>query len=301
MTAEPDVVVLGDVNLDWSVTDHLPFSFSDLAENGVITWAGIDEVPGGSGLNFAVFAQEAGCRPLLIGRVGDDPAGAFLRTRLADRGIAAALATDREAGTGRAFIVRDKRDVRLLVNNRGNANDSLRESDIDEHARAIRSCRVLYVSGFCIKEQAAPRHRAALRAMEHAGSSRARPKPVVVFDVVPHRLYEIYSFEQFRTITRHVDVLISEVATMRRFLALGSHDEHVDRSMAEETAGRLGSCFRRLILRFGPSGCDEQLLLDADRDRLSHEQTGHDAMKDKRGFGDFLAVRALKEFFEVLS
>ena len=61
------------------------------------------------------------------------------------------LSIDHDVGTGRAFIVRDKGDVRLLVNSATNANYFLSESEIGQCEQAIRSSRVLDVSGFCVK------------------------------------------------------------------------------------------------------------------------------------------------------
>jgi len=296
----PDIVVLGDVNLDWSVRGHLPFRFSELKENGVITWAPIEELPGGSGLNFAWFAKRAGYRPVLLAKTGADSAGHFLRVWLQEAGIVFPVSEDPAFETGRAFLVRDGNDIRLLVNNLDNANHKLRTSDIEPHCADIGSCRVLYISGYCIMDETVPRFRATSRAMEIASAQRASGGPIVVFDVVPHRIYERYTFDLFKLLTKHVQIVISEVATMRRFLGLGSKSEIIDRAVAEETLGHLKAHYRQCILRWGPSGCDEQLLWDATTERLKWEETGHKAANDKRAFGDALAIRALQTFFEVL-
>jgi sugar/nucleoside kinase (ribokinase family) len=296
----PDVVVLGDINLDWVVPDLLPFRFADLQENGLITWTGLDEVPGGSGLNFAFFARREGLRTLLVGKVGDDLAGRAVRAWLEEQGITSAVAVDSSAGTGRAFIARDAHDIRLLVNNKANANHRLDPATVRELEGSLRHCALLYISGYCVMDREAPRYQATRRAIEVARAKIDRKTPFVVFDVVPHRIYEIFNFGEFRELTQGVDILISEVATMRRFLGLGSKAEVVDRAIAETTAQRLKAHFNRFILRYGPSGCDEELRWDGERDCLTWQETGHCDAEDKRGFGDRLAIAALRDFFHVL-
>ena len=296
----PDIVVLGDINLDWVVSGHLPFRFSELQENGVITWAPIEELPGGSGLNFAWLARKAGYSSVLLAKTGADAAARFLRAWLQEAGIVFPVPEDPSSDTGRAFLVRDGSDIRLLVNNLDNANHKLGTSDVEPHLEDIESCRVLYISGYCVMDDTAPRFRATGRALEIACAQRTSGIPIVVFDVVPHRIYEKYTFDIFKLLTKHVQIVISEVATIRRFLGLGSRLEVVDRVIAEETLKYLKPHYRQCILRWGPSGCDEQLLWDGTTERLKWEETGHKSANDKRAFGDVLAMRALQTFFEVL-
>lgn len=298
--AAPDFVVLGDLNLDWSLEGELALRFADLRANGVIAWAPLAEKPGGSGLNFAAFARRAGYRVMLIGTVGDDLAGRGLREWLAAREIQAAVGVRAEAETGRAVILRDAGGIRLLVNSAANANALLTAEEVESCRPAIAGCRVLYVSGYCIQHPDAPRHRAALRAMSLARERAGDGGPRIVFDVVPHRIYETYDYARLRDLTRPVGVLIAEVATMRRLLGLGSREERIDRALAEETLAALQGDYPGCILRYGFSGCDEQLLWDARDGRVHWEETGHDRAPDKRGFGDLLAIRALREFFAFL-
>lgn len=293
-----DIVVLGDVNMDYVVAHNLSFPFSSLVENGLIYWEEINEMPGGSGLNVCAFAAEAGYRCLILGKTGEDAAGAAITTWLESRNITVARHWTSAAPTGKALIMRDSMDIRLLVNNKHNANYVLSVDDIEANKPALTSCRVVYVSGYCISEPQTTRHSAALLAMAHAKSG---PHPAtVVFDVVPHRIYEKFTFEKFRACTRHVDILISEVATLRRFLGLGSKTEVIDAAMAEDTANRISQYYPNVVLRYGPSGCDEEILLDRETGRHERQETGHNQAADKRGYGDRLALRALSDFFHVL-
>jgi sugar/nucleoside kinase (ribokinase family) len=293
-----DIVVLGDVNMDYVVAHNLSFPLSSLVHNGLICWEEIDELPGGSGLNFCSFAADAGYKCLMFGRVGKDAAGATITKWLEARNIAMPRHWVSSDSTGKAIILRDSTDVRLLINNRNNANHTLDERDMDESAMTLATCQVLYVSGYCISETQAVRHGAALKAMALA---KAGPKaPAIVFDVVPHRIYEKFTFDEFRARTEHVDILVSEVATVRRFLGLGSTTETIDLAMAQDTAERIGNFYPRAVLRYGPSGCDWEVLLDQSTGNLVCQETGHDHAVDKRGFGDRLALSALRDFFHAL-
>lgn len=293
-----DIVALGDVNMDYVVARNLPVPLSSIKENGVIYWEDIAELPGGSGLNFAAFAAEAGYRCLLLGKAGNDSAGSAITTWLEARGIEVPRQWTTAAPTGMAMIMRDSNGIRLVINNRHNANHALSVDDVTQSEAALASCQLVYVSGYCISDPGSSRYDAAVQAMAHAKSG-ARASAVVL-DVVPHRIYEQLTFEQFRECTRYVDILISEVATVRRFLRLGSITEVIDEAMARETAERIAAYYPRMMLRYGPSGCDRQVLADAATGSLVHQTTEHGNAADKRGFGDRLALTALARFFHVL-
>lgn len=299
MSFRYDIVAIGDVNLDYVVAQNLPFSFSNLIENGVIYWDEIYEIPGGSGLNFCVFAGELGYNSLLLSKVGEDVAGMVITKWLDGKSVELPYRWVVKSPTGKALIMRDSSDIRLLVNNKQNANYELDLDTIKKHADSIQSCQVLYISGYALSEPATPRFEATLRAMKYSKSSQST-SPVVVFDVVPHRIYEKFSFAQFLEHTQNVDILISEVATVRRFLGLGSKTEVIDDGMAKESAEKLSDYYDRVILRYGKSGCDKQILLNKQNGTLRCEETGHCMATDKRGFGDRLALSALRDFFSVL-
>ncbi|MGA7194098.1 MAG: carbohydrate kinase family protein [Anaerolineales bacterium] len=301
MTNPYNIVGLGDVNLDYIIGSNLPFKFSSLVENGVIYWEEINEIPGGSGLNFCAFAKKEGYRSLLLSKVGNDTAGFFITNWLNNNNISIASHWTADRPTGKAIIVRDNSDIRLLINNKDNANQLLSLEDIEEHKNDIISCQILYISGYCISDTSAPRFQATLKAMEYAKQANFSNSPIIVFDVVPHKIYEKMTFNEFLSYTKNVDILISEVATIRRFLNLGSKLEVVDYNMAEDTMKQIALYYSRLILRFGPTGCDEQILWDKNTNNLLYNETGHKIADDKRGFGDLLTLRSLQNFFHILS
>lgn len=294
-----DVVALGDVNLDYIVRDPLSFSFDTLTSNGIMSWGDIDEVPGGSALNFCRHARNAGFTTFLLGKIGNDHAKELLEPMLERFGVAHSDCWSIQGSTGKAVILFDSSGVRLLVNNKANANYKLCIDDVDNCAEQISSCRLLYISGYCIGDKHVPRFGATLHAMEIAAGGRSPngTRPTLVLDVVPHRLYETLSPSEFIQCTRHVDVLISEVTTIRRFLALGSKHEMVDAAVAEETARKFVATFpiKRFSFRFGQSGCDSEIIWCGEGD-FELRRTDYSIGRERRGFGDMLAVAMLQRF-----
>ncbi len=296
MVKSYDCVVLGDINLDWYSTNLLSFAFSELVTNGVIEWTSIDELPGGSGLNYADFAKQMGYTTFLLGKIGDDVAGQFICDGLQKNGIELGLSKDPVLTTGKAFIVRDKNDIRFLVNNMPNANQSLSISDVEKYADIISNAQMLYVSGYCLMTSDVPRIEATLKAFEMAHQSQTQ----IIFDVVPHEIYKIYDFDKFRELTNKVDIFISDVSTMRRFLKLGDRSEQVTQLLAEETAELLHQeGYDKFMLRLGPSGIDFQGNWDYSQSpQAIWWETEHSRLEDKRGYGDKLAIKALRDIYK---
>ena len=293
-----DIVALGDVNMDTVIEKPLPFKFESLVANGVMSWEKIEDIPGGSGLNFSARAIEAGYSPFLISRVGHDFSGEAITLWLEARGIAHLKNWNTPGGTGKSVIAYDSNNVRLLVNNNQNVNRELTVDDINTCENIIATCKVLYISGYCIADFASPRFAAALQAIEHAKWAKggnANGRPVIVFDVVPHALYEKLSWQRFRECTKYVDILISDVSTMRRFMGLGSKDETVNAELTLTTGEKLMAekHYKVLALRFGPSGCDQEIIWNGAKSEL--RPTGYSSAVEKRGFGDRLALQMLKD------
>jgi ribokinase len=83
MTAGPMIAVLGSLNLDLVFRiSRMPNAGETLASEESATFCG------GKGANQAVACARMGASVSMIGRVGDDPAGATLRAALAAEGIA---------------------------------------------------------------------------------------------------------------------------------------------------------------------------------------------------------------------
>ncbi|MCI3132376.1 ribokinase [Phenylobacterium aquaticum] len=97
------VCVLGGINLDHVATvEALP------APGETVTSSRLERFPGGKAGNQAVAAARAGAATRLLGAVGDDEPGAYLRGFLAEAGVdLRGVITVADAPTGQAFITLD--------------------------------------------------------------------------------------------------------------------------------------------------------------------------------------------------
>jgi sugar/nucleoside kinase (ribokinase family) len=110
-TSPPDLVVVGDVMLDVSV------SAPALAAGGDVRGS-VRVRPGGGGANAAAWAAVDGARVRLHGTVGEDPAGRLLASALRERGVQARLRVAPGRPTGTMLVVRESGD-RSMVSDRG--------------------------------------------------------------------------------------------------------------------------------------------------------------------------------------
>lgn len=140
-----DLAAVGDVMLDVE-TELRPPRHGPVAVRA-----------GGSTVNAAIAAAEAGASVLLVGRVGADDAGAAIRARLERAGVTAALSVDGARPTGTCLYLPDG-----VVADRG-ANAALTPEDVPRPLRA----RSVLVSGYLLlHENTAPAARKAIDAAE---------------------------------------------------------------------------------------------------------------------------------------
>jgi sugar/nucleoside kinase (ribokinase family) len=134
LPAEPDIrfVAVGDVMVDVLCAESPP--------DGGRIHADVSVRAGGSAVNAAFSAAEAGAAATVIGRVGSDPSGNFVVAALAERGIDPHLARDPDHTTGAAVALGSS-----VVAHRG-ANAHLSPNDIPE----VLAAEALLVSGFAL-------------------------------------------------------------------------------------------------------------------------------------------------------
>jgi ribokinase len=131
------VTVVGSLNEDVLVTvDRLP------GRGETVIGTSVRIAPGGKGANQAAAAGRLTGGVVLVGRVGDDPAGDRQLTALADAGVdVTAVARTPGVPTGSATIpVEDASGENLIVVVPG-ANAELRPADVD--VAAVREARVV--------------------------------------------------------------------------------------------------------------------------------------------------------------
>jgi ribokinase len=136
--ADWDLVVAGGANMDYLVRgERLPGPAETVPGDT------FDEAPGGKGANQAVAAVRLGARVAFVGRVGRDARGDVLADRLRSEGVNTAhLGRDRDAGTGVALIMVDRRGEKQIFAAPG-ANGRVGADDVRAAAPVIGRSRVL--------------------------------------------------------------------------------------------------------------------------------------------------------------
>lgn len=113
-TDRPRVLVVGDV-----AVDVVARPVGEPSPDGD-TQAAIRIRGGGSAANTAVWLARAGARPTLVGRVGADPAGTWVRADLEAAGVVARLVTDPTRPTAAVVAITDD-GGRTMLSDRGAA------------------------------------------------------------------------------------------------------------------------------------------------------------------------------------
>lgn len=121
----PRVIVVGDLIYDVLAELGGPLVF------GNDVFAPVHAQPGGSGANTAAWLARLGMQTAFVARVGDDPLGRLLGEELAEDGVVARLARDRELDTGKVVALVDEDGERTLITYRG-AGENLCPGDLPE-------------------------------------------------------------------------------------------------------------------------------------------------------------------------
>lgn len=125
------MIVVGSLNLDLVVgLERMP----DPGET--VMGTGLERHPGGKGLNQAVAAARLGAQVAMIGAVGSDDAGAWLRQVAAAEGIDVSRVATVEGPSGTALIEVDSRGQNRIVVVPG-ANDVVDADHVTASIRAL--------------------------------------------------------------------------------------------------------------------------------------------------------------------
>ena len=138
MGAGPEVAVVGSANLD------LVVDVATIPVPGETVLGGdMRRIPGGKGANQAVAAARLGRRVAMIGRVGDDDAGAILRTTLASAGVDTTdLHATANTSSGIALIAVDAGGDNTVVVSPG-ANGRFSAADVEAAGKVIAAAHVV--------------------------------------------------------------------------------------------------------------------------------------------------------------
>jgi ribokinase len=132
------ITVVGSINLDLVVTvERHP------APGETVMGGDCRQLPGGKGANQAVAAARLGSAVAMVGRVGDDAQGGWLRGALAgDRVDVRHVRADRDAPTGMALIAVDARGENTIVVSPG-ANARVSPRDVAKAGELVSDADVV--------------------------------------------------------------------------------------------------------------------------------------------------------------
>lgn len=159
------------------VADHLCAPIDHLPEQGeLVRTERISLEPGGCAANTAIALKKLGYPVAIVGCVGDDVMGRYLRDALTERGVDTShVAVRPDFATSSTLVVNVAGQDRRFVHAIG-ANAALRAADVP--GDLLRSARLLYVGGYLVLPGLDPEELAGLLA-------RARAHGVItVLDVV---------------------------------------------------------------------------------------------------------------------
>jgi ribokinase len=134
------IAVVGSINLDLVVAvERHP------APGETVVGGDCRQLAGGKGANQAVAAARLGAKVAMVGRVGADAQGAWLRDGLWTEGVDVEhVREDRQAPTGMALIAVDARGENTIVVSPG-ANARVDERDVAAAGEIVRGAEVVLV------------------------------------------------------------------------------------------------------------------------------------------------------------
>ena len=166
-THPPRIAVVGSLNADVTLWVPRRPSPDETLHAERIAW-----FRGGKGANQAVAAARLGAEVVMVGRVGDDTQGRWLRSGLEAEGIDCRHVVSVDVPTGLAVITVDPDDVSIVV--AAGANASLDAEGVRAAAAEIAAADALLLQG----EVSARAARAAAEiARRHSVTVVANPAP----------------------------------------------------------------------------------------------------------------------------
>jgi ribokinase len=258
----PDVVALGDINVD------IIAQFDRYPVKGEDALAYATEIHcGGSAANTAMVLAQIGIKTSLISRVGPDSWALKALSCLKEAGVdPRGLQRDPVAMTGMMYVVVTPDGERTILGHRG-ANvftdpNQIREED-------IRSARLFHLSGYALL--ADPQRRAALLALEMA----CRHGLTVSLD--PGMAVSYAALERVTALLPVVDIFLPSESEARQMTGISE--------AADCARELLRRGVRVVALKLGREGC-----LVASGDGLLHVPAFSVKAKDSTGAGDCFAA-----------
>jgi ribokinase len=160
------IAVVGSINLDLVVAVERHPTPGETVVGGDCR-----QLPGGKGANQAVAAARLGGKVAMVGRVGADAQGAWLREGLWTEGVDVEhVREDRQAPTGVAMIAVDARGENTIVVSPG-ANARVDARDVAAAAEVVRAAEVV------LAQHEVPREAVAAAIATAGGTVVLNPAP----------------------------------------------------------------------------------------------------------------------------
>jgi sugar/nucleoside kinase (ribokinase family) len=226
-----NVITLGGATLDtflnYGGSDIMTIEKKDmyrqymLFESGEkIEIDGVENTSGGGATNTAVSFQRLGFQTTCVARIGNDNAGACVRSELAREGVSvAALKQSTDQPTGSSYIINSVHGERTVFTHRG-ANTLLTTDDLS--ADLLANHQQLYITS--LSKEAATILPAITQKAKKAGLRTA---------INPGSSQLSYTTITLKKSLQFIDVLIMNSAEARTFMmALIHTDEHYTQAFA---------------------------------------------------------------------
>jgi ribokinase len=269
----PDVVVLGDINID--IIAHFPFYPAE-GQDALAT--STEFHCGGSAANSAMALARMGFEVSLISRLGADPLADKAFDSLIEAGVQpAGLQRDPAVDTGLMYIVVTPNGERTMLGHRG-ANVLTQPHQIQEEV--IREARLFHLSGYALL--ADPQRSAALLALEMA----CRHGLTVSLD--PGLSISQSALDEMHALLPVVDILLPNLAEAQKLSGLSEPGECVH-SLLEAGA-------KVVALKLGGAGC-----LVGTEKGLVHLPGFRVQVRDSTGAGDCFAAGFVAGFLGALT
>jgi sugar/nucleoside kinase (ribokinase family) len=165
------IVVVGDAALDVLARYDGP------VVSGGDQRAEVRTALGGAGANMAARLAGLGARPVLVGRVGDDPAGREVVAELTAVGVTCALTVDPVASTCCVVVLVDGHGQRTMLSDRG-ACRGLLATDLP--AGHLRGAAHLHLSGYVLLDELSRQAGVAMLAAARAAGLTTSVDPQAV-------------------------------------------------------------------------------------------------------------------------
>jgi ribokinase len=264
----PDIVALGDVNID--IIAHFP----SYPAKGQDALAHATEFRcGGSAANTAIALAHMGLDVFLIARVGSDPLAPKALDNLSEAGVASSgLQHDPIVTTGLMYIIVTPDGERTILGHRG-ANVFTDPNQIRE--QEIQDARLFHLSGYALLAE--PQRSAALLGLEIA----CRHSLTVTLD--PGMSVPQAALDEMRALLPVVDVVLPNLPEAQR---LTGHTQPEPCALALVEAGA-----EVVALKLGGDGC-----LIGDREGFRHIPAFAVETRDTTGAGDTFAAGVIAGF-----